>query len=104
MNARCHGSVSLALGLLFCGACSEDDASMDRIGDIKDAGGGVEDVGLEVPHDARKRIFFFRNGTLGKIRDSADTRSAVDVADEDCSGERTSGRSPVCKFSRAMDL
>ena len=32
----------------------------------------------------RKRVFLFRNGTLGKIRDSTDTRAAVDVADEDC--------------------
>ncbi|MBL9100964.1 MAG: hypothetical protein JNL82_08400 [Myxococcales bacterium] len=32
----------------------------------------------------RKRVFYFRNGTLGKIRDSADTRPALEVADEDC--------------------
>lgn len=31
-----------------------------------------------------KRVFQFRNGTLGKIRDSAESRPALDVADEDC--------------------
>jgi hypothetical protein len=37
-----------------------------------------------VPPSERKRVFYFRNGTLGKIRDSADTRPALAVADEDC--------------------
>lgn len=35
----------------------------------------------------RKRIFYFRNGTLGKIRDSSDTRPALEVADEACTNE-----------------
>ena len=38
----------------------------------------------DVPVAERKRVFQHRNGTLGKIRDSTDTRPAVDVADEDC--------------------
>src|SRR5512134_2791430 len=66
MNARLPSTVGLALVVLG-GACSDMD-------------GGGDDV----PHSARKRVFQFRNGTLGQIRDSTDVRPAVDVADEDC--------------------
>ena len=38
----------------------------------------------DVPVAERKRVFYFRNGSLGKILDSADTRPAVEAADEDC--------------------
>jgi hypothetical protein len=36
------------------------------------------------PDPEGKRVFHLVNGTLGKIRDSSDTRLAVDVADEAC--------------------
>lgn len=38
----------------------------------------------DIPAIDRKRVFYFRNGSLGKILDSADTRLAVEAADEDC--------------------
>jgi len=41
-------------------------------------------AGTDIPVGDRKRVFHYRNGTLGKIRDSTDTRPAVEVADEDC--------------------
>src|SRR5262245_49020097 len=68
----CLGLYSCLLGMLMCGACS-DVAPSDA-----------------VPPGARKRIFYFRNGTLGQIRDSTDTRPAVDVADGDCTDEASS--------------
>lgn len=61
---------SLVFGVLG-GGCSDDGASMHGDGGI-------------VPPAARKRVFYFRNGTLGKIRDSADPRPALEVADADC--------------------
>lgn len=48
-----------------------------------ETGGATTDAG-DPPVSERKRIFYFRNGTLGKIRESADTRPALAVADEDC--------------------
>ena len=41
-----------------------------------DAGSDVQTV--------RKRVFHLRNGALGKIRDSNDTRTGLEVADADC--------------------
>jgi len=36
------------------------------------------------PPSERSRIFYLRNGTLGKIVDSSETRAGVDIADADC--------------------
>lgn len=36
------------------------------------------------PPSERSRIFYLRNGTLGKIVDSSETRPGVDIADADC--------------------
>lgn len=49
------------------------------------------DAGTDVP-TARKRVFHLRNGRLGKIRDSNDTRTGLEVADADCTtGGQTYG-------------
>lgn len=60
-----------------CGASVDADGRPEK----SDAGGRGADV---VPKAARKRVLYFRNGTLGKIVDSAEARSAVNVADEEC--------------------
>ncbi len=52
-------------------------------GGAEDSGAGGGDGGL-VPPSARKRVFYFKNGALGKIRDSGDTRPGLDVGDEKC--------------------
>lgn len=51
--------------------------------------GACVDEAAETPVDngdplARKRVFYFRNGTLGKIRDSNDVRPTLEIADADC--------------------
>lgn len=52
-----------------------------------DAGLDLDAPANVVPPAERKRIFFLRNGTLGRIRDSADMRPALEVADEACTNE-----------------
>jgi hypothetical protein len=71
---------ALVVAALLAHACASDDGPVDRDGGADDSGTG----GIDADVSLRKRVFYFRNGTLGKIRDSADLRPAVDVADEDC--------------------
>lgn len=78
----------LLLLLAACGGepgagSTEDTGGSDEVGST--AGQEPTTSAGDVPMAERKRIFYFRNGTLGKIRDSADTRPALAVADEDCS-------------------
>lgn len=44
----------------------------------------IDDVLDDTPSEERHRVFYLRNGTLGKIMDSADTRTGVETADADC--------------------
>ncbi|MFN0249455.1 MAG: hypothetical protein ACKV2T_21395 [Kofleriaceae bacterium] len=45
---------------------------------------GADDFVDDTPPSERHRAFYLRNGTLGKIKDSADPQSGVEVADADC--------------------
>ena len=76
MSAPKLFAVPLVAALLVVGAC--------------DDGAGEPDATL-VPTLERKRVFYFRNGTLGKIRDSSDERPGVIVADEACTAEAADG-------------
>ena len=44
----------------------------------------VAACGTDAPPSERGRIFYLRNGTLGKLVDSAVTRAGVDIADDAC--------------------
>lgn len=45
---------------------------------------GVDDFVDNTPPSERHRVFYLRNGTLGKIMDSSDTRTGIETADADC--------------------
>lgn len=45
---------------------------------------GVDDLVDDTPPSERHRMFYLRNGTLGKIMDSSDTRTGIETADADC--------------------
>ena len=83
--------VFFVFGLFFSGACSENGASMIGDGGPGDSGMNSGDAGPVSPAE-RKRVFYFRNGSLGKIRDSTNTRPAVEIADDSCTnGAREMG-------------
>jgi hypothetical protein len=44
----------------------------------------VDDFVDDTPPSERHRVFYLRNGTLGKIMDSADTRTGIETADAEC--------------------
>ncbi len=44
----------------------------------------LDDFVDTTPPSERHRVFYLRNGTLGKIMDSADTRTGIETADADC--------------------
>lgn len=84
----------LLLATCACGPGTDDTADTSGVGSTSSTGqvqpttGDVDastTVGMDdIPAAERKRVFYFRNGSLGKILDSADTRPAVEAADEDC--------------------
>lgn len=45
---------------------------------------GSDDFVDDTPPSERHRAFYLRNGTLGKIKNSADPRTGVEAADADC--------------------
>ncbi|MBI4821384.1 MAG: hypothetical protein HY791_34310 [Deltaproteobacteria bacterium] len=81
----------MAALVVAAAACVPSELERPNEPELPAFDGGAEsepDGGLE---SERKRVFFFRNGTLGKIRDSADSRDSLGIADEDCTSgaERT---------------
>jgi hypothetical protein len=67
-----------------CGCRRIADAATDgAASDGASIDGSAFEAGSDVP-SGRKRVFHLRNGALGKIRDSNDTRTALAVADGAC--------------------
>ncbi len=65
------GVLGIAI-LLQVAACQTDEPDPpDEVVDLR-------------PPSQRPRVFYLKNGTLGKIRDSADPRSGLEAADADC--------------------
>jgi hypothetical protein len=60
-----------------------DGNHSDRADDSTTRDSADGDAGSEV-QTVRKRVFHLVNGALGKIRDSSDTRTGLEVADADC--------------------
>jgi hypothetical protein len=75
--------VWFAIAVLLGGACSDPVSPAPSDGALSTDGGDAE-VG---PVAERKRIFHFRNGTIGTIGNSTDRRPALEDADEDCTNE-----------------
>lgn len=66
---KINGATPLACSLLLSIGCVES---------------GSDDFVDHTPPAERHRAFYLRNGTLGKIMDSADTRTGIETADANC--------------------